>query len=145
MLLRLNEPGHRIGFAILGGVFGEGIDYLGGSLIGVVIVSTGLPGLNVKTQLVAEHYRQQGNDGYDFAYRYPGFSRVLQTAGRLIRSESDSGVVVLVDDRFKQPFYRDLYPESWQVGFPENLTVLLSQIESFWSRLPDRIGQSLER
>jgi DNA excision repair protein ERCC-2 len=145
MLLRLKEPGHRIGFAILGGVFGEGIDYLGGSLIGVVIVSTGLPGLNVKTQLIADHYRQQGNDGYDFAYRYPGFSRVLQTAGRLIRSESDSGVVVLVDDRFKQAFYRDLYPESWQVEFPENLSVLLSEIESFWSRLPDRIGQSLER
>ncbi|MFT5896621.1 MAG: DNA excision repair protein ERCC-2, partial [bacterium] len=142
LLIRLKEPGHRIGFAILGGVFGEGIDYLGGSLIGVIIVSTGLPGLNVKTQLVADHYRQQGNDGYDFAYRYPGFSRVLQTAGRLIRSESDSGVVVLVDDRFKQPFYRALYPESWQIAYPENLGALRSGVTSFWSRLPDNIGQT---
>lgn len=145
LLIRLKNPGHRIGFAILGGVFGEGIDYLGGSLIGVIIVSTGLPGLNVKTQLVADHYRQQGNDGYDFAYRYPGFSRVLQTAGRLIRSESDSGVVVLVDDRFKQTFYRALYPESWLVAYPENLEALLSELTSFWSRLPDRIGQTLDR
>ncbi|MGK0320447.1 MAG: DNA excision repair protein ERCC-2, partial [Granulosicoccus sp.] len=102
-------------------------------------------GLNVKTQLVADHYRQQGNDGYDFAYRYPGFSRVLQTAGRLIRSESDSGVVVLVDDRFKQPFYRALYPESWQIAYPENLGALRSGVTSFWSRLPDNIGQTLDR
>jgi DNA excision repair protein ERCC-2 len=145
LLIRLKEPGHRIGFAILGGVFGEGIDYLGGSLIGVIIVSTGLPGLNVKTQLVADHYRQQGNDGYDFAYRYPGFSRVLQTAGRLIRSESDSGIVVLVDDRFRQPFYRALYPASWQIAYPENLGALLAGVRSFWSRLPDNIGQTLER
>jgi DNA excision repair protein ERCC-2 len=144
LLNRLKEPGHRIGFAILGGIFGEGIDYLGGSLIGVVIVSSGLPGLDVKTQLVADHYRQQGNDGYDFAYRYPGFSRVLQTAGRLIRSESDSGVIVLVDDRFKQPFYRALYPETWQVAYPENLGALLTEVTSFWSRLPDKIGQTLD-
>ena len=145
ILSSLRKPGHRIGFAILGGVFGEGIDYLGGSLIGVVIVSTGLPGLDVKTQLVSEHYRQQGNDGYDFAYRYPGFSRVLQTAGRLIRSENDSGLIVLVDDRFKQSFYRGLYPESWRVEYPENLVSLLVGVDNFWSRLPDRLGQSLER
>lgn len=145
LLLSLDQPGHRIGFAILGGVFGEGIDYLGGSLIGVIIVSTGLPGLNTKTRMIADHYRLQGNDGYDFAYRYPGISRVLQTAGRLIRSETDSGVVVLVDDRFKQSFYRALYPESWQVTYPKNLEALLSTVMGFWSRLPDSIGQSFER
>lgn len=145
ILNSLKEPEHRVGFAILGGVFGEGIDYLGGTLIGVIVVSTGLPGLDMKTQLVADYYRQQGNDGYDFAYRFPGFSRVLQTAGRLIRSESDSGVVVFVDDRFKQSFYRNLYPKTWQLAFPENLEALLSEVENFWSRLPDGTGQSLDR
>ena len=144
MLLQLDNPGHRVGFAILGGVFGEGIDYQGDSLIGVIVVSLGLPGLNVKTQLIADHYRQQGNDGYDFAYRYPGFSRVLQTAGRLIRSESDSGIVVLVDDRFKQSFYRSLYPETWEMVYPENLSALLLEVDSFWGRLPDKVGQSIK-
>ncbi len=138
----LDSPGHRVGFAILGGVFGEGIDYLGDKLIGVIVVSAGLPGLDVKTQLVADHYREQGHDGYDFAYRYPGFTRVLQTVGRLIRSESDSGVIVLVDDRFKQAFYRQLYPDTWCVQYPANLTSLTTEVEHFWSRLPERIGQT---
>lgn len=145
LLNRLNETGHLIGFAILGGVFGEGIDYLGDSLIGVIIVSTGLPGLNPKMQLVADHYSQLGNDGYDFAYRYPGFSRVMQTAGRLIRSESDGGVVVLVDDRFKQSFYRALYPDSWQVAYPGTIEALLTEVTRFWSRLPEETGQTLYR
>ena len=142
LLDSLDLPGHRVGFAIVGGVFGEGIDYLGDKLIGVVVVSTGLPGLDAKTQLVSDHYREQGHDGYDFAYRYPGFTRVLQTAGRLIRSETDSGVVVLVDDRFRQTFYKQLYPESWRVRYPANLASLAEEVDHFWDRLPSLRGQS---
>ncbi|MFK8077211.1 MAG: ATP-dependent DNA helicase [Granulosicoccus sp.] len=142
LLDTLEQPGHRVGFAIVGGVFGEGIDYLGDKLIGVVVVSTGLPGLDAKTQLVSDHYREKGHDGYDFAYRYPGFTRVLQTAGRLIRSETDSGVVVLVDDRFRQAFYKQLYPESWRVRYPANLTSLAEEVDQFWDRLPNLRGQS---
>lgn len=142
LLDSLDQAGHRVGFAIVGGVFGEGIDYLGDKLIGVVVVSTGLPGLDAKTQLVSDHYREQGHDGYDFAYRYPGFTRVLQTAGRLIRSETDSGVVVLVDDRFRQTFYQQLYPESWRVRYPANLASLAEEVEHFWDRLPSMRGQS---
>jgi len=133
----LDVPGHRIGFAILGGVFGEGIDYVGDKLIGVVVVSTGLPGLGTQTQLLAEHYRNQGHDGYDFSYRYPGFTRVLQTIGRLIRSESDAGVAVFVDDRFKQPFYLSLYPSEWQIRNPESELELSSDVGHFWETLPE--------
>lgn len=135
LLRKLDEPGHRIGFAILGGVFGEGIDYVGNKLIGVIIISTGLPGINTQTQLVADHYREQGHDGYDFAYRYPGFTRVLQTAGRLIRTETDVGVVVLVDDRFNQSFYQALYPEEWQIQRPYDEHRLAGDINSFWNAM----------
>jgi len=144
MLTDLENPGHRIGFAILGGVFGEGVDYKGDKLIGVIVVGIGLPGLDTETQLIADHYRQQGHDGYDFAYRYPGFTRVLQTIGRLIRSEADSGVIVLVDDRFGQTFYKRLYPDSWNVQIPKSLEELLCSIEQFWTRLPDGVGQAIE-
>ncbi|ASJ75435.1 ATP-dependent DNA helicase [Granulosicoccus antarcticus] len=135
LLEHLEQPGHRVGFAILGGVFGEGIDYIGERLIGVIVVSPGLPGLDAQTQLVASHYQQQGHDGFDFAYRYPGFTRVLQTVGRLVRSETDSGTVILVDDRFKQRFYRALFPQHWQVQLPRDQAKLLEQTEQFWDTL----------
>ncbi len=135
LLDNLREPGHRIGFAVLGGVFGEGIDFVGDLLIGVIIISTGLPGLDMQTQLVADHYRAQGHDGYDFAFRYPGFTRVLQTVGRLIRNENDSGVVILVDDRFKQPFYGSLYPAEWDIKNPKDELTLTNNVEAFWGSL----------
>ncbi|MFK7852910.1 MAG: ATP-dependent DNA helicase [Granulosicoccus sp.] len=136
-LEHLEITAHRIGFAILGGVFGEGIDYVGDLLIGVIIVGTGLPGLDLETQLVSEHYRASNQNGYDFAYRYPGFTRVLQTAGRLIRHELDKGIVILIDDRFKDHFYGHLYPDNWDIRLPENQLRLTEEITNFWATLPD--------
>jgi len=135
-----NQAGHRIGFAILGGIFGEGIDFLGDKLIGAIVVSTALPGLGTESDLVANHYQKQGHDGYDFTYRYPGFTRVLQTSGRVIRSEDDKGFVILVDDRFKQSFYKRLFPETWEVQHPKDINLLTSQIEKFWAYPPTGSG-----
>jgi len=136
LLDQLDVTAHRVGFAILGGVFGEGIDYIGDRLIGVIIVGTGLPGLDVQTQLVSDHYRESGRNGFDFAYRYPGFTRVLQTAGRLIRHELDKGIVILVDDRFKQVFYQKLYPNNWVNRMPGSQRQLTQDIKDFWATLP---------
>ena len=122
----------RLGFAILGGVFGEGIDYVGDKLIGVVLVGVGLPGLGVEQDLIADCYRSQGLDGFDYAYRYPGFTKVLQTAGRVIRTESDRGVVLLVDDRFNQAFYRTLYPSHWHVQMAKSLAEAKNLLDEFW-------------
>ncbi len=130
----LASPGHRIGFAILGGVFGEGVDYVGDLLVGIVLVGIGLPGTGVEQDLIAESYESKGLVGYDYAYRYPGFTRVLQTAGRLIRSENDAGVIVMVDDRFAQPFYKDLFPEHWQVDLAISPSHLQSQLTQFWRK-----------
>lgn len=136
-LEHLEISAHRVGFAILGGVFGEGIDYVGELLIGVIIVGTGLPGLDLETQLVSEHYRASNQNGFDFAYRYPGFTRVLQTAGRLIRHELDKGIVILVDDRFKDRFYQRLYPENWDIRLPGDQIRLTEEVTNFWATLPD--------
>ncbi|MFK7858739.1 MAG: ATP-dependent DNA helicase [Granulosicoccus sp.] len=130
----LETPGHRIGFAIQGGVFGEGIDYTGDRLIGTLIVGTGLPAIDTQSELIAEHYKQLGHNGYDFTYRYPGFTRVLQTAGRLIRGESDNGFVLFVDARFKQSAYRELYPADWQVDYPADQEALVVALDRFWKR-----------
>lgn len=132
LLDELNQGGTRLGFAILGGVFGEGIDYVGDKLIGVALVGVGLPGLGVEQDLIADCYRAQGLDGFDYAYRYPGFTKVLQTAGRVIRTETDRGVVLLVDDRFNQAFYKNLFPMHWESKSAHNLAEAKSLLSEFW-------------
>lgn len=128
----LDTPGHRIGFAIQGGVFGEGIDYKGERLIGTLIVGTGLPAADEQSELIAEHYRESGHDGYDFTFRYPGFTRVLQTAGRVIRGETDKGFVLLVDPRFTKKTYQELFPDDWQLQCPDDEDALLVALQQFW-------------
>lgn len=136
LLARLESPGLRVGFAIMGGVFGEGIDYVGDLLIGLVVVGTGLPPSSEERELIAEGYRQRGLEGYDFAYRFPGFTRVLQTTGRLIRTEQDRGVVLLVDQRFVQPDYRSLYPPHWALERFNDAQTLSDRVDAFWTAIP---------
>lgn len=130
---RFSPENTLVGFAIMGGVFGEGVDYVGDRLIGSIIVGTGLSALSLEQSLISEDYSAAGLDGFDFAYRYPGFTRVLQTAGRVIRDEDDRGVVALVDQRFSDPFYRDLFPEHWHQQWCTTAEKLVQQLESFWA------------
>jgi DNA excision repair protein ERCC-2 len=97
-----------IGFAVLGGVFSEGIDLIADRLIGVGIVSVGLPQLSFVRDLISDYYRKQEQDGFQFAYVYPAINKVLQAMGRVIRSETDRGVALLMDERFLQDEYRDI-------------------------------------
>ena len=126
------EEGPLLGFAVLGGVFAEGIDLKGDALIGVMIVSVGLPQLSAERDLIKRHFDHADENGFDFAYVYPGIGRVFQAAGRLIRSEKDRGLVLLIDQRFGQSRYDRLYPPDWNVEGPvyaEDLPALLS---AFW-------------
>jgi len=132
-LRELDKSGLRLGFAILGGKFGEGVDYPGDMLIGVIVVGVGLPGFDEEQALIQTHFEKLGFDGYDFTYRYPGMTRVLQTAGRVIRGESDKGVVILVDDRFREGFYQSLFPSHWKAEIPRNSKDLKAHLEKFWS------------
>ncbi len=103
-----------IGFAVLGGIFSEGVDLQGNRLNGVVIVGVGLPQLCLERNIIKDYFQQQGKNGYDYAYVYPGMNKVAQAGGRLIRSEQDEGIIVLIDDRFLEEKYRSLLPYEWQ-------------------------------
>jgi len=102
-----------IAFSVLGGIFSEGIDLKGSRLIGVVIVSVGLPQLSVQQNIVRDYFNQKNSMGYEYAYMYPGMNKVLQAAGRVIRSENDMGAVLLIDERFSHRNYLSLFPKHW--------------------------------
>ena len=101
------------GFCVLGGLFSEGIDLKGDRLIGTVIVGVGLPGLSLRQNEIREYFNRKNGRGYDYAYVYPGMNKVLQAAGRVIRSADDAGVAVLIDSRFHTAAYRALFPPHW--------------------------------
>lgn len=103
-----------LGFAVLGGIFSEGVDLIGDRLNGVVVVGVGLPQLCFERNLIKDHFTKQDKNGYDYAYVYPGMNKVLQAGGRLIRSENDHGTIVLIDDRFLQQQYQSLLPQEWR-------------------------------
>lgn len=107
------NAGTLLGFCVMGGVFSEGVDLKGERLIGSVIVGVGLPKLSLRQDLIREYFDEKNGRGYDFAYVYPGMNKVLQAAGRVIRSESDYGIVLLIDSRFDTAKYKSLYPEHW--------------------------------
>ena len=122
-----------LGFAILGGVYGEGVDFAGNSLNGVIIVGAGMPQPTSEQKLIESHLVSKGYNGFQYCYQFPGFTRVKQTAGRVIRSESDRGVVILVDPRFQRRDYQLLMPEQWQVKPCKNLTEVNSHLNGFWN------------
>jgi Rad3-related DNA helicase len=103
-----------LGFAVLGGIFAEGIDLVGDRLNGVAIIGVGLPRITLERNVMKEHFQEQGYDGFDFAYVYPGMNKVQQAGGRLIRTEKDTGFILLIDDRYYTSKYRSLLPPEWQ-------------------------------
>ncbi|MFD0672834.1 helicase C-terminal domain-containing protein [Cohnella sp. GCM10027633] len=103
-----------VGFAVMGGIFSEGIDLVGDRLTGVAVIGTGMPKLGLEPDLIGAYFDAEGKNGFDYAYVYPGINKVLQAGGRLIRSERDRGVLALIDDRYTQPRYARLLPEEWR-------------------------------
>ena len=124
-----------LGFAVLGGVFGEGVDLTGESLIGAAIVSPGLPQVGPRQEQLRDYFEQTRGSGFDYAYRFPGMNKVLQAAGRVIRTPEDRGVVLLIDDRFLAPDTRRLMPPHWeQLRVVESAETLAGELERFWGR-----------
>ncbi|KAF1054262.1 MAG: putative ATP-dependent helicase DinG [Stenotrophomonas maltophilia] len=107
--------GHGIGFAVLGGAFGEGIDLPGERLIGAFVATLGLPQINPVNEQIRQRMQALFGDGYDYTYLFPGLQKVVQAAGRVIRTQQDEGVVWLMDDRFGQAQVRQLFPRWWHV------------------------------
>lgn len=103
-----------VAFCVLGGIFGEGIDLTEERLIGVVIVGTGLPQIGNEREILKEYYDEKTGNGFDYAYRYPGMNKVLQAAGRVIRTAGDRGIIALLDERFLEKEYLRLFPREWE-------------------------------
>lgn len=126
-----------LGFGVLGGIFGEGVDLVGSRLIGCAVVGVGLPQLNPGQEMLRRYYDEAEGCGYDYAYRYPGMNKVLQAAGRVIRTAEDRGVVLLLDDRFLRPDTARLLPAHWAhrrlVHQPE---ALRQELRQFWAASP---------
>ena len=106
----------RTALAVLGGIFSEGIDLPGDRLVGVTVISTGLPRLSLERDILLAHFEEKKGSGFDYAYRFPGMQRVLQAAGRLIRTETDKGSALLVDQRFLEPRHQILFPSWWRIS-----------------------------
>lgn len=133
---RLRAPGKpAVFFAVQGGVFAEGVDYPGDMLIGVIIVGPGLPVFDIERNLLADFYERHYGNGFEYAYVYPGMSRVVQSAGRVIRSEKDRGLIVLLDRRFVEPSYGKAMPDYWFDTSANELVSnsILKDINEFWS------------
>ena len=120
----------------MGGIFSEGVDFRGDMCIGVVVFSPALPQIKFERELIREYYDQKNDNGFNYAYLYPGINKVIQSVGRLIRSQQDKGIIVLAGERFAQDEINQLFPEYWfenegDVVITENLA---ETVEKFWQR-----------
>ena len=120
-------------FCVLGGIFSEGIDLKEDLLIGVLIVGTGLPQICNQREILKEYYQEENGQGFDYAYQYPGMNKVLQAAGRVIRTASDRGIIGLLDERFLRSDYRQLFPREWSQYEVHTLDSLPGALEAFWN------------
>lgn len=127
-----------IGFCVMGGVFSEGIDLMGKRLIGVAIVGTGIPQISHEREILKEFYDKKGENGFDYAYRFPGMNKVLQAAGRVIRTQEDVGCILFLDERFSEGEYQRLFPLEWEDRKRCTLHNVEGFLKTFWEKYLDR-------
>lgn len=132
MEIEVEEDKSLLGFCVMGGIFSEGIDLKSDSLIGAVIIGTGLPQVCNERELLKNYFDGWGENGFDYAYRYPGMNKVLQAAGRVIRTVEDFGIVTLLDERFLSPAYQRLFPREWKNYEIVTVDRIGRRIERFW-------------
>lgn len=126
-----------VAFCVMGGIFGEGIDLKNDALIGTIIVGTGLPQISNEREILKNYYDEESGNGFDYAYRYPGINKVLQAAGRVIRTTEDRGIILLLDERFLQRDYEPLYPREWARREICNLDTIEDTVHRFWNTLEE--------
>lgn len=133
-LSRFDYEEDLIAFVVMGGIFSEGIDLVGEKLIGAVIVGVGMPQISFERDIIKDYFNSHDENGFDYSYVFPGMNKVLQAAGRVIRSEEDKGAILLIDDRYNTFKYKELFPQEWlhfkRVLNQEQMGDLL---EEFWN------------
>ena len=128
------RDGSFAALCVMGGIFSEGIDLKEEQLIGAIVIGTGLPQVNVEQEILREYFDEHGGQGFSYAYQYPGMNKVMQAAGRVIRTDTDRGVIALLDDRFLKPDYQALFPREWETFAVVNRRNVRRALEDFWSR-----------
>ncbi|HEX3020837.1 MAG TPA: helicase C-terminal domain-containing protein, partial [Lachnospiraceae bacterium] len=128
-----NPDRTRIGLCVMGGIFSEGIDLRANRLIGVGIVGTGLPMVCNERELFRTYYDNTNGNGFDYAYLFSGMNKVLQSAGRVIRTQEDKGAILLLDERFTSSQYQNLFPREWFPHHVTNREDMLSLLTDFWN------------
>ena len=123
-----------LAFCVMGGIFGEGIDLKNEQLIGAVVVGTGLPQISNEREILMHYYDERSGEGFDYAYRYPGMNKVLQAAGRVIRTVDDRGVILLLDDRFTRREYESLFPKEWERRSSCTVESVSGYLDAFWEQ-----------
>lgn len=121
-----------VGFCVLGGIFSEGLDLKNEQLIGVIIIGTGLPQICTQREILKNYYQEENGQGFSYAYLYPGMNKVQQAAGRVIRTEEDKGVIVLLDERFLRRDYLEMFPREWQDYQVCDLETVDERLRDFW-------------
>ena len=121
-----------VAFCTLGGIFSEGIDLVGGKLIGSIILGAGLPQVGNQRKLMSDFFDEQGKNGFEYAYLYPGMNKVIQAAGRLIRTKDDVGVIALLDERFRFGSYRKTFPREWNDAEFTTVDEVSLKVTNFW-------------
>ncbi len=129
-----NREKTLVALCVLGGVFSEGIDLIGKRLTGVAVVGVGLPTVNLENDLIRKYFDEAESAGFAFAYAFPGINKVMQAVGRLIRSEEDTGLILLLDDRYANPYYRNMLPGDWKAKMIRE-NEIAGQIQEFWRQL----------
>ncbi len=130
---RMERENTLVGFCVMGGIFSEGIDLKNEALIGAVIVGTGLPQISNEREILKNYYDKRYGEGFDYAFRYPGMNKVLQSAGRVIRTVEDKGVIVLLDERFLQREYLGMFPREWADYEKVTVENVQERVKKFWS------------
>jgi Rad3-related DNA helicase len=125
----------RVGFCVMGGIFSEGIDLKNSRLIGAVIVGTGLPMVCNERELFRGYFDEKNGKGFDYSYLYQGMNKVLQSAGRVIRTKEDSGAILLLDERFSQKQYYSLFPREWFPNITVNQDTMRGVLDEFWKTI----------
>lgn len=126
---------YLVGFCVMGGIYSEGIDLAGDSLIGAIVVGIGMPSLSYEREVIAEYFEEKYEEGKQYAYIYPGMNKVFQAAGRVIRREDDRGVIVLIDDRFADPIYKKSIPNLWiGMQYVSDAKDLRAELDKFWAK-----------
>ena len=129
------REGSLVAFCVMGGIFSEGIDLKNDKLIGAIIVGTGLPQISNERQILKDYYDERGLSGFDYAFRYPGINKVLQAAGRVIRTQEDRGIILLLDERFLQADYAPLFPREWKERKVCKLKQIKEEVKRFWKEV----------